>query len=45
MYEPYQKYLEVAAERAATRPEVATAHALVAIAMLLEQANFVRGNY
>lgn len=32
----YEKYLQIAADRAATRPEVAAAHALVAIAMLLE---------
>lgn len=41
----YLYYLSRAKKVVVGRPTEATANALIAIALLLEQANFIRGNY
>lgn len=43
--EEYEKHLVKAIERVDKNPEHALAHAAIAVALLLEQANFVKGNY
>lgn len=43
MYEEYKEHLWLAIKHAPAKDY--TAHALIAIALLLEQANFIKGNY